>query len=94
MVQMDYLQFKRIELEIGLEGHDVSVKDLALLFNIFDLLQVYLNQLNSLTHWFAHGDYVVPRLVQAQGLLSLVGLHILNEVEKFASCVARLDPAL
>ena len=68
--------------------------DLALIFHILDLLQVDLNQLNSLTHWFAHGNNVVPFLVQAQGLLSAVGLHILNEVEQFASCVARLHPAL
>ena len=94
IIQLLFFQFKRLELEIGLEGPDVSVIDLALVFYILDLLQVDRHQLNSLTHWFAHGDNVAPCLVQTQGLLSLMGLHILNQVEQFASCVPRFDPAL
>ena len=50
--------------------------------------------MNSLTHWLAHGDNSVSCLVHSQGLLGIVGLHMLDQVEQFASCVARLDPTL
>lgn len=65
IVELTNLSFKSFELEFGLKAPDVSVIYLALVFDIFDILQIHLNQLNSLTHWFAHGDYAISCLVQA-----------------------------